>query len=121
MMRYESFLPLIFRHRLDSRIVRQHQNGHDVLVCLETVLKGLDKPGWEDWTGRIELVELCLSDMQKAQGHRSDHHQSTENLERAILNLRAMLVALKQRDRVMARQMGRAARSAISRYAADGE
>ena len=113
-MRYETIFPLFLIRRMESRIVRRDQNGKDVLALLETILLGLETKE-EDWNSRLEAVELCLSEMQKAQKYRRSLTRSSEYRERAILNLRAMRIAVKQRDRPMALQMGEAVFGALSK------
>ncbi len=111
-MRYEPILPP-FR-QMESRIVRPDQGGKGLLASLETILLGLETKE-EDWNTRLEAVELCLSEMQKAQDYRRNRTRPSEYLERAILNLRAMRIAVKQRDRLMALQMGKAVFGALSK------
>ena len=102
---------LVELHRhFDYKIGRPNQNDKQFLESLKPVLRALKTPGEEDWTRRIEIVEACLSEINQTQDSRSN----PETVERAIINLRAMLVAMKQRDRIMTRQMGRAAFSALS-------
>ena len=110
----ETIFPLFLLRRMDSRIVRRDQGGKDVLALLETILLGLETKE-EDWNARLEAVELCLSEMQKAQNYRRSRTRPSEYLERAILNLRAMRIAVKQRDRPMALQMGEAVFGALSK------
>jgi hypothetical protein len=113
-MRYETIFPLFLFRQMESRIVRWDQGGKDVLALLETILLGLEAKE-EDWNARLEAVELCLSEMQKAQDYRRRRTRPSEYLERAILNLRAMRIAVKQRDRLMALQMGKAVFGALSK------
>src|SRR5580698_10849156 len=112
-MLYETILPLFLFRRMESRIVRRDRSGKDVLALLETILLGLETKE-EDWNARLEAVELCLSEMQKAQTYRRSRTRPSEYLEHAILNLRAMRIAVKQRDRLMALQMGEAVFGALS-------
>ena len=111
-MRYETIFPL-FR-QMESRIVRRDLGGKGVLALLETILFGLETKE-EDWNARLEAVEHCLSEIQKAQDYRRRRARPSEYLERAVLNLRAMRIAVKQRDRLMAVQMGKAVFSALSK------
>src|SRR4051794_40260237 len=110
MMHLPTVLPSIFR-RPSVPVVKWDSSRKDVSVGLQFVLSGLKAPTEADWKRRIEVIELYLSEMQKTQAYRSN----PEIVQRAILNLRAMLVAMKQRDLLMTRQMGKAALSALSR------
>ena len=112
-MRYETIFPLFLFRQMESRIVRRDQGGKDVLALLVTILLGLEAKE-EDWNARLEAVERCLSEMQTAQDYRRRRTRPSEYLERAILNLRAMRIAVKQRDRLMALQMGKAVFGALS-------
>src|SRR5256885_17088658 len=101
--------PLRFRSR-QACTVAWHNRGNDVSAGLRSVLsewRGLTEA---DWTRRIAIVERCLTAMQQIQGNRSN----AETLDRTILNVRAMLLAMKQRDRVMTRDMGQAALLTLS-------
>ena len=113
-MRYETIFPLFLLRRMESHIVRRDQDGKDVLVLLKTILVGLETKE-EDWKARLEAVEICLSEVQKSQNYRRNRTRPSDYLERAILNLRVMRVAVKQRDQPMALQMGKAVFGALSR------
>ena len=113
-MRYETIFPLFLLRQMESRIVRRDHGGKDMLVPLEAILLGLEADEG-DWNGRLEAVELCLSEMQKAQNCRRSQTRRSEYRERAILNLRAMRIAVKQRDRPMALEMGEAVFGALSK------
>ena len=113
-MRFETICPLFLLRRMASPIVRRDQGGKDVQALLGTILLGLETRE-EDWNARLEAVELCLSEMQKAQNYRRSRTRPPEYLERAILNLRAMRIAVKQRDQPMALQMGKAVFGALSK------
>jgi len=112
-MHLETVFPLIFRRRSESRIVRRERHSQDILVWLKGVLSRLKTAGEEDWNSQIEITKLHLSEMQETQGYQKSRTPSTEHLELVILNIRAMMVAMKQRDREMALEMGRAAASAM--------
>jgi hypothetical protein len=99
---------------MESRIVRRDHGGKDVLASLKAILFGLET-NQGDWNSRLEAVELCLSEMQKSQTYRRSRTWPSEYRERAILNLRAMRIAVKQRDQPMALQMGKAVLGALSR------
>ena len=114
LMRYETIFPLFLIRRTESRIVRRDQGGKDVVAFLEAILLGLETKE-EDWNARLEAVEFCLSEMEKAQNYQRGRTRSSECLECAILNLRAMRIAVKQRDRPMALQMGKAVFGALSK------
>ena len=113
-MRYETVFPLFLLRQMESRIVRRDHGGKDMLAPLETMLLGLEA-NEGDWNTRLETVELCLSEMQKAHNYRRSRTRSSEYRDRAILNLRAMRIAVKQRDRPMALQMGKAVLGALSK------
>src|SRR5438046_1986256 len=108
-MRCAIVFSLFSRPHLDSNGGSWNRNGRQFVEPLKEILRALKTPGEEDWGRRIETVELCLSEIKQTQGC-----SSPETVERASLNLRAMLVAMRQRDRFMTRQMGRAACAALS-------
>ena len=114
-MRYESVFPLYFHRRLKTCEVRTDQNGTYMTPLLEAVLLELETSDKKDWKAIIQNVDRCLSEMKTVQAYRKGRSPSLESLERAILNTRAMRVAVKQGDRGMALQMGRAAFWALSK------
>ncbi len=85
-------------------------------------LDGDDKAGWER---QIELAEECRSDMErtarpKYSGARKGSHTfgpernpDAGKLNRAIPHVRAMLAALRNRNRAAALEHGRAAMAAM--------
>ena len=83
-------------------------------MWLESVLLNLETPGEDDWTGRTEVLERCLSELKRVRKAQADNDESTDGLNRAMLNLRAMAIAMKQRDRQMAVESGKAACAALS-------
>jgi hypothetical protein len=86
-------------------------------MWLELVLLGIETPGEEDWTGQTQVVEQCLSELKKIRNAQAGNGKSMDGLNRAMLNLRAMAIAMKQRDRVMVVDTAKAACAALSREA----
>jgi hypothetical protein len=81
---------------------------------------GIETQGEEDWSGQTQVVEHCLSELKKVRKAQTGKGESMDGLNRAMLNLRAMAIAMKQRDRVMAVDTGKAACAALSREAGKG-
>jgi hypothetical protein len=114
-MHYEILFPEFCRRYFASRTVGRGQNAKNILVWLDAVLLALETPGEQDWNCRIETAELCLSALKTTQIYQKGRTRSAESLERAMLNIRAMMIALKQRDRKMALETGRAALALLRR------
>ena len=81
-------------------------------------LAGTDEAGWEQ---QIELGEGCRSEMERmarpiyGRGKRSgpERNPDAPKLNRAIPHVRAMLTAMRRRDRTAALEHGRAGLAAL--------
>jgi hypothetical protein len=96
-----------------------YAGSKDSLKSILEWLEGTDDGGWED---RIELGEECRSDMERMArpmyrrdktGSRSaqgpERNPYAERLNRAIPHIRAMLTAMRNRNRATALEHGKAA------------
>jgi len=98
-------------------------SSKDSLKAMLEWLDGADEGGWED---QIELGEECRSDMERmarpiyrrnktgshsAQGR--ERNPDAERLNRAIPHVRAMLRAMRSRNRAAALEHGRLALAAM--------